>query len=435
MMLITRTRWFLLLCCSCFIFIAPWSAQKVSIPAVEANEQQQQHFLQEQQDPPQLLLQENEETQQQKDDSPRIKVMKEEIIRLKALIVQNEKDIQPRMVQAVFDGGKKKEQVSLSFVREVSCNTSALTPPCTQGTEREPGSWAFTTLVMGGKDSMTSAKHIVVRDQSISKYLDKLNHSSLNITFTFVYFHEGNLQPGAVKLIEQKLQGHRTEFIDVSKGAFRFKDGEQTKKYAKNKIGYYNMCAFWSIDVWQFLCKYEYMMRLDDDCQLKEIKGNIFQQFADRGLEMGYAAVRSDRHLVTAATLVPWAVRYEHLCLGGGAAYGRLAVGDPAPVCVVYSNFGMTRLAFWSRPDVYSYVWQMQPYILRFRWGDAPIWFAAAVTFAGHGGLGMLRGMSYNHGSHGTLVDTAVGRMVSGQGKVVETNLNEECRALFRLKP
>ncbi|CAM9871808.1 unnamed protein product, partial [Heterosigma akashiwo] len=229
-----------------------------------------------------------------------------------------------------------------------------------------------------------------------------------NLSFTFVYFHEGDLLPEAMKLIKENLPDDQSiEFIDVSQYAFQFKEGQQIKRYAPgSSIGYFNMCAFWSIHVWKFLCKYEYMMRLDDDCALRveSTRGNIFQQFIDRNLVMGYGIVRNDRHHVTQNTLNPWAIRFAQLCRPE-APYSKFMLRQIMPACVIYTNFGMTSLDFWRRPEVFSYMVQMEPFILRFRWGDAPLWFAAAATFAYPEQIGMVQNFSYAHGSHNTVID------------------------------
>mmetsp|Transcript_15971 Transcript_15971/g.25647 ORF Transcript_15971/g.25647 Transcript_15971/m.25647 type:complete len:97 (+) Transcript_15971:2-292(+) len=95
----------------------------------------------------------------------------------------------------------------------------------------------------------------------------------------------------------------------------------------------------------------------------------------------------------------------------------------------------MTSLDFWRRPEVFSYMVQMEPFILRFRWGDAPLWFAAAATFAYPEQIGMVQNFSYAHGSHNTVIDTQ--RKIQFQakkGSKAAPVVDQQCATLFELK-
>jgi hypothetical protein len=83
-------------------------------------------------------------------------------------------------------------------------------------------------------------------------------------------FHEGNIVHQ--EELKQETATLRILFIDIKKDGHAFHPEMERIPIDPDThmfgYGYRHMCSFWFVDFWQFVTKYEKILRIDEDCKI-----------------------------------------------------------------------------------------------------------------------------------------------------------------------
>ena len=233
-----------------------------------------------------------------------------------------------------------------------------------------------------------SLQMLKVRNKSIDDNL--IDKSIPNIIF-----HEGNISVESQQSVIDSTPNLKTEFIDISDGAFKREFGEieidnDTKGFG---LGYRHMCHFWFIDFWKFVDDYQFVIRIDDDCAVKCSLDEVFRQ-------------------ITTVSIISGQWNGDHpSCTKGLNSFFRSCVpidhdeepGGP------YSNFmalNLEKLRANSRFQRFLEAPNLTQNIYRYRWGDLPLW-GKVCQYLVDGDYLIINGIKYFHGSHNQYINIA----------------------------
>ena len=241
---------------------------------------------------------------------------------------------------------------------------------------------------------------IEARNKALAKYLRPY---SKNRNLTVLFFSEYHFSVPQIeawksnfrvlqkyKLLTQKHLGWKKEGLGNKEG-FRY--------------GYEYMCKFFAVDIYDFLKPYDYYLRCDTDCIIKDLNYDIFDWAEKSHLGYGYAARKLEAHKPTRNTLPIWTDKYTKRCNIQPSAL----MDDPLSLCFnFYNNFHIGRVSFFNSPEVRHYLEAIKEsgHILQNRWGDSTIQAYAVRLFMDPRQILYIPDFSYVHGSHGNRVIT-----------------------------
>ncbi len=225
---------------------------------------------------------------------------------------------------------------------------------------------------------------------------NRLIHRNFNEQFDYplLIFHEGN-----IRLKHQKVMQNLTPnitFIDISGRAFILPENIPNE-WQKN-LGYKHMCKFYGMQIYDILSDYDYFWRLDDDSLIyNKINYDVFDLMESNNYVYGFIHGEQEYHQETVETLPAFTRDYIDR-QGADIKCGM----DAIDAYYYYSNFTITSVKFWHKPEVEAYLKAIDDYqgIYRHRWGDAVIQTLALKKFAEQEKTHHFQDISYAHISH-----------------------------------
>ena len=208
-----------------------------------------------------------------------------------------------------------------------------------------------------------------------------------------IIFHEGNIMNQHQEMIAAGIPD--IKFVNVRD---EFRKPEEVPKGCRTNLGYKNMCRFYAIGIYDYLRDYDYMMRLDEDSFIEsQIKYDVFRQMEEMELDYGYIHAEDDSHKDTLATFPRFSRTYA-------LSRGLLDENEAEILNALhyYTNFMVTRVGFWRRPDVVDFLSAIDVSngIYQYRWGDHIIQAHAVKLFSAPERIRQLTGFRYTHYSH-----------------------------------
>ena len=150
--------------------------------------------------------------------------------------------------------------------------------------------WAIIALVKPEKNDMSERNHAIV--EILGPYS---NQHDITIIFFSELKFSMNFQVNMLNTFK-KFSGVR--FIDTS--------SRQYRPPAPEKYGYKYMCKFFSVDVYEYLTEYDYYMRCDSDCYLRNLSYDPFSWTEQRQAQYVFAMRKLEAHGPTKLTLPGW---------------------------------------------------------------------------------------------------------------------------------
>lgn len=208
-----------------------------------------------------------------------------------------------------------------------------------------------------GHQSISGYDALIKRNRSLRRALTTAERAQV----TFLIFHEGNI--GRVeRLLVNFLSGLPARWVDISSEFQPFAEQELPSDVSMS--GYALMCRFQYLQVWRFLEGFEIAVRVDDDCVVDHIPLTL-----DDGSVFETGMTIEDGHQPTNSSLP--------VLLGSARLFG----WDQT---VPYTNFLITRVSFWLRPDVSEFLKEVGEHAaaLKDRWGDHRVMGIALRLFS-----------------------------------------------------
>ena len=140
-----------------------------------------------------------------------------------------------------------------------------------------------TCVLTRGYTHLNDYKKLIERNISIVKFINFF------MGCEHLIFHEGNILLEHQKYVQDKTIELKLKFIDVKntepKTAFNDNNNKincelcPPNDYSNSfSLGYKHMCHFWFMDFLDYTKEYKYIFRIDEDCILKNINKNIFNE-------------------------------------------------------------------------------------------------------------------------------------------------------------
>lgn len=161
---------------------------------------------------------------------------------------------------------------------------------------------------------------------------------------------------------------------------------------------YRSMIGFWLTDVFDIAHQrgFEYVMRLDTDSLLDSSpKEDPFKTIHDNGAAYGYRAFCYE----APGSEGSWAMMRDHVAKEKIApSFEGFKLDGSGPAPMVYTNFEVSKVSFFRRPDVRKFTQEMLSGTQKFRLGDAVIRAFQLGLFAKQEQVIHLDSFRYRHG-------------------------------------
>jgi hypothetical protein len=224
--------------------------------------------------------------------------------------------------------------------------------------------------------------------------------------FDLIIFHEGNIteeqQLYITNLSKSKLifndvrtSGNGEAFND-KKNIINYDLCPPTPQSQFFPLGYKHMCHFWSIDFFEYLKDYDYVIRIDEDCFIESFDFNSLSELIDGDIKFisPYFQGQDEDYVI---------VGLEKLWNDFISDTGISPFMNFKDITCPYTNFMMLNLKFFRDnniiQDFLSYV-EKSHGIYSNRWGDLPIWGVILSTLTDKNLYKESKKIKYYHSSH-----------------------------------
>jgi hypothetical protein len=226
---------------------------------------------------------------------------------------------------------------------------------------------------------------LISRNISISKYI--------GTEYPIIIFNEGNITLEHQNHIKKNTPELKFEFIDIQENW-------------NNQYPYSSMCRFFSYYVWEYCKKYDYIMRIDTDCEIIE-SNNIFSDLSKNSIY--YKTVLwpwNESHEMTNKTLPGF--------IESITGFDRTNFYHNFP----YTNVYLSSVNFWLDKEVNDILKSicLSDFQLIYRWGDLPILGSLLNIFAKDKTQTLQ--LKYRHKSHNCVVDCINQKLIDGNNIV-----------------
>jgi hypothetical protein len=147
------------------------------------------------------------------------------------------------------------------------------------------------SVLTRGYDSLDGYDNLIHRNKCIREHI----LSKTNLEIDCIIFHEGNITDSHQKYISDESQvplifknvkecGDKTAF-DNSRDVINSELCPPTELSSQFPLGYKHMCYFWSINLFDYLLDYEYVIRIDEDVFIQEIDIRILESIIDQKIK------------------------------------------------------------------------------------------------------------------------------------------------------
>jgi len=147
------------------------------------------------------------------------------------------------------------------------------------------------SVLTRGYDSVDGYGNLIHRNKCIREHI----LSKTNLEIDCIIFHEGNITDSHQKYISDESQvplifknvkecGDKTAF-DNSRDVINSELCPPTELSSQFPLGYKHMCYFWSINLFDYLLDYEYVIRIDEDVFIQEIDIRILESIIDQKIK------------------------------------------------------------------------------------------------------------------------------------------------------
>jgi hypothetical protein len=240
-------------------------------------------------------------------------------------------------------------------------------------------------------------KKLINRNKSIYDiFYSKIKNKK---EYDIVLYHEGNITINQQKWLQKQtpdlpLIFKVVKFIEFDKN-IKSNYCIPTKLSEKFSNGYKNMCQFWSVDLFKYVKDYNYIIRIDEDCILKNISTNIINEYIKNKIYYSSAYFQSsDSKDVTIG------IEQFFRDINNGKKYGNIKFP--------YTNFFIMNVQYFLKNTKLINALSKINYthcIFINRWGDLPIWGYLLKYYVPSENYIEDKNISYLHESHNIIIN------------------------------
>jgi hypothetical protein len=229
---------------------------------------------------------------------------------------------------------------------------------------------------------------LIERNRAIDRYLpDK--------TVDLLFFHEGNILPDHQRHIQQSTPSLNMKFINIKENGRAFSEDKQNISVfpytSMFPMSYRHMCSFWFCYVYDFLVEYDYILRIDEDCEIAFDLSALWILLKDKLMISG--ASEDDEDYVTYG-LNQFTLDF--------LARNQLR-GIPKVPGGPYTNLaGFNLIKIRENRLIQDYIREVEKHngIYIYRWGDMPLWGEILYYFCDPSDYLETDLIRYKHHSH-----------------------------------
>ena len=266
-----------------------------------------------------------------------------------------------------------------------------------------------------GYDNTKDYENLIIRNQCIAlNFYFKVNDP---YNYDIIIFHEGNIRKDQQNYIQKQ-----TPLLPMKFTAVKFYNGSKLEKNyelcAPNKKtegmsnGYKNMCYFWSIDFMEYLKDYDYMVRIDEDCHLKNIDTNIINEYKKKNIY--FSSGFYQKTIVNEGGQTVSGIDYPETLTGMKELFDtfvkdfKISPFNTNVTEAPYTNVMIVCVRYFrEHPQVQEILHRIKRSncIFSNRWGDLPIWGYLLNYFVDPKYYIKEPRIAYYHGSHGGSIE------------------------------
>ena len=245
-----------------------------------------------------------------------------------------------------------------------------------------------------GYDTNEKYETLIRRNNSIyDKYYKLLNDKT---NYDIIIFHEGNISEEQQHYIQSKTPNFPLIFtkVDFLNKIVNHPQCPNNNVSNNFSIGYKNMCYFWSISCLEYLKNYNYIIRVDEDCELANIDPNLIEKYKKENIMFSSAEWQdSDDISVTTGMKELFTDFMKKHNLNP----------KTEKLEFPYTNFMVVNISYFRNNNEVKHVLQeidKSECIFSNRWGDLPIWGYILSYLIDNKLYKKDSSVSYYHGSH-----------------------------------
>ena len=259
---------------------------------------------------------------------------------------------------------------------------------------------------------MTDKKAIIILTRgygSINEYdmLVKRNeHIRNNLSDTnieLVFFHEGNITLEHQKYISSKTPSLKFIFVDIKKDELAFKKEKETIVFEvepeRFPISYRHMCCFWFVNFWNFVKDYDYILRIDEDCNIDFKIDPVFDDLLTHTFITGCLYPEFDFVSVGINDITLDFVKKE--C---NIEDAQKKIPCAGPYTNVFA-INLKKARENKKLEKYVQLVDESNKIYTHRWGDLPLWGEVVDYITGKNSIKIDCNMRYYHATHDKYVN------------------------------
>jgi len=261
---------------------------------------------------------------------------------------------------------------------------------------------AICTLTRGYENKLLY--HMLIsRNISISKFLTKIDKSE----YDFIILHEGNISDDDKVYISSKTPSLDIKFWDINevlpKTAFnvnKIKINEElcppNNLSSGFHLGYNHMCQFWSIEFLKYFKDYNFMVRIDEDCIVKNLDFSIIDYMQNENIDFISPNFQDQDEPQVIVGLEK--LRLEYIKKNNIKDYT-----DFKNIKCPYTNFMIVNIhKINQNSKIYEFLKMVDECgcIYSNRWGDLPIWGVILDTIMNKESYKEMKNIKYFHISH-----------------------------------
>ena len=163
-------------------------------------------------------------------------------------------------------------------------------------------------------------------------------------------------------------------------------------------LGYKNMCYFWSIDFLEYLKKYDYIIRIDEDCIINKIDSNIINKYKKDNIMFSTAYFQGPDE--------------KDVIIGMDKLFNNYLKNNELikknDLKCPYTNFMIINIPYFRNNKHVQNILKeikMSNCIFSNRWGDLPIWGYILSYLIDSKYYIEDKNISYIHGSHNITIN------------------------------
>jgi hypothetical protein len=244
-----------------------------------------------------------------------------------------------------------------------------------------------------GYDELNKYDTLINRNKSI--------HNMFNINdYDIIIFNEGNITIDQQQHIQNQTPDMKIQFISI-----KFYNNTEQNDICKPttlsnnfSLGYKNMCYFWSIDFLEYLKKYDYIIRVDEDCIIDKIDKNIINNYKKDNIMFSSAYFQGNDELDVT-------IGMDDLFNSYLKKNNLIKKND---LKCPYTNFMIINIPYFkNNKNVQNILQEIKNSncIFSNRWGDLPIWGYILSYLIDKKYYIEDKNITYKHGSHDMIIN------------------------------